>query len=330
VPLRRCRALVAPTGPSFGCRAPGALHRPEARAVVGRRPGGAAALLVLHRARASAAAPRCRCCVAGAPHRARGSASGVLRWPEGHAVSAAAPEARAVSPAAPWCLHRALVAPGARGSAAVLPVPPLRPSFGCRVSGRLHRAADALQGPGLGCRALAAPPRPGSHHGPEARLRCRLRPSLRPRFAPRHGCRALVASTAPSFGCRYAGALPRLGSRRARGSRRVCRRAPVEPPRRLCAPRARGLRRARCRCRWAGAAAALLALHRARGAAAPAVGGSTAPRFRAVAAVPLAPRPGAAPRLGRRTWHPPPAPKVRAVAAVVPEVCAALGLLLRA
>jgi hypothetical protein len=170
---------------------------------------------------------------------------------------------------------------------------------------RLYRSADALHGPrGSAAAPWWSPPRPGGLHrapmpstAPEARLpppgaagAAPPRPRLGCRFLvppprPRLGCRALVPPPRPSFGCRalVVFTVP-LVLVRSTG-----------PELRLPCPG--GLYRSTgpevcaapwCRCRCAGAAAALLALHRPRGAAAPAAGDSTAPKFRAVAAAPLA------------------------------------------
>jgi hypothetical protein len=337
-----CRALVTYTGPRLGCRAP--VPRP-------RR-------WWAPRARGSAAVPRwpppgprfgCR---AAALH---GSRPGSKPRPSFEPlVAATALKLRLL----PWCHHRAPVAatapearlpvswrppPGprfgcrtlaplallrraadalhrVRASAALVPlVASIGPSFGCRCAGALHRAADALhrtRGSVAAPRCLhrarasaAAPelrlPRPGASTAPLMRSTAPARASAAglPRCLHRaadalHGPEARTALVAPS---NAPGWPPR-----ARGSLRVLSSASeLRLPLHWRPPRARGSRRA------------LVA--------------SIAPEVRAVAAAPLARQwrrvLALPPRFGRRTWRPPPVPKVRAVAAAVPEVCAASWLL---
>ncbi len=250
-PRLGCRALVQLvlwSGPSFGCRAAGALAGPRLAPCLLSRPGrlpwselrALVPLPVCHRARASR-----RLWASTGP---RFAPRLPLHWRRNGAASwlpPSAPEPRAAGEPPP----RPRFAPHPGASTAPL-MRATGPSFGCRalVPSIASEARLPLPGaagaapppprPRLGCRALVHPPRPGALHraagglhGPELRLprpgalhRARCPPPRRwwpPRArasaaAPRCLHRALVASTSPSFGCRFLAPLALL--HRARGS----------------------------------------------------------------------------------------------------------------
>ena len=315
------------------CRAAGDLYGPELRAV----PFGAAA---------GALAPPPR---PGGHRRARGSrrncrcAGGIHR-----------PEARALSAAASLCRPRPRFAPC---PGALVPLP--RPSFGCRAADALHRPAllAPTTGPSFGCRRCGWLYRArGSATGA---LVASTGPRYAPRLLPRPGAstaplmRSTMRSTGPRLGCRPGGLhrpevrAPCPGAPAPSTGPRF---APLLPS---AAPELRAVRWCRCgatapearlpRCwrtppRPGPAAAATGAFHRARssrpgGLHGPSfgcrcAGGLHGPELPAVAAAPLAWEwrrvLASPPRFGRRTWRPPRVTEVRAVAAAVPEVCAAL------
>jgi hypothetical protein len=190
--------------------------------VVGRRPGGVAALLALHRARASAAAPRCRCRVAGAPHRARGSAAGVLRWPEARAAPC---PPLSVATVAPWRRTRALSSRANPGALQRPGLPRNRGARSCalppgRSVGRSGPRASSSRSLGAveATRATAAEARTrGAHQrrgGGPGHGGSRASGPWRP---PGHGSRSSGAVQAPGRGSRASGPRRHQGAVEAPG-----------------------------------------------------------------------------------------------------------------
>jgi len=264
VPWCSTAPLMGSSAPEVRLPPPGALYRAAGAGALHRARGAAAALVPAPRPRFG-----CRSLVVSTVPEARLPRPGVSIAP----LMRSAPRAR-VSAAVPWCrsrsdparglrrvCFRALVgspgpsfAPWCRCLSATAPEPravPLMRSTGSRIALWLQTAPEV--------RAAGA----GALHRSKVRAApWRLYRAAGTRHGPELRLPHPGASTGPSFGSRAPVAYRSTGPE-------IC-----------AAPW--------CRCRCAGAAAALLALHRIRGAAAPAAGDSTAPEFRAVAAAPVA------------------------------------------